>query len=323
MAFIILQQIIVMAIYMLIGFLLFRGGKITDEGSRSLANMLTWIVIPSTIINSFLIEFSTKKLAEFGISFLLGALTIFIAAVIGTLLFHGSGIEMFAVTFSNCGFIGIPLIRAAIGDEGIFYLVGLLVTFNILQWICEFTVLREGRWIPKKTASPKSGGAAGGKRGKGSWKRFLANPMLIASLTGLLIFVLHLGTRIPNALRSCVGGVAALNTPLAMIVLGVYLAESDLLTLFTTKKLYLVSAVRLILVPAVTILIFSLLPLDNRIKMTMIIAGSAPVGANVAVYSQISDGDYLYACKTVTQSTLFSVLIMPFMIQFASMLMPI
>lgn len=303
-----------MAIYMLIGCLLYRGGKITDAGSKSLANMLTWITIPGTIVSSFLTAFSREKLIAFLLSFLLGALTIFLACLIGTLLFKGSGVDMFAVSFSNAGFIGLPLIQAAIGDEGVFYLVGLLVTFNVLQWTSAFRLLKEGRWLP----GPREKGS-----GQGAWKRFLVNPMLIASLGGLLLFVSGLGTRLPAVLTTCVEGVAALNTPLAMIVLGVYFAQADFISLFTDKRLYLVSAARLVLAPLITIMILSLLPVDNHIRMTMAIAGAAPVGANVAVYSQISDGDYLYACKTVTQSTMLSVFIMPVMIQFASMLIPV
>ena len=317
MALIILQQILVMAVYMVIGYLLCKGGKITDAGSKSFANLLAWIIIPCTIINSFLTGFTAQKLYAFGISFLLGSFTVFLAAVIGTVIFRGYGVEMFAVAFSNAGFIGIPLIRAAIGEEGVFYLVGFLITFNVLQWSCARTLLKEGRWISKKS------GAGGRESGKGGLRHFLMNPMLIASLAGFLLFVCNLGEKVPEIFRNCVGSLASINTPLAMIVLGVYLAQSDLLSLFTTKRLYFVSAVRLILVPLVVILIFSLLPVDSRIRMTLVIAAAAPVGANVTVYSQIYDGDYLYACKTVTQSTLFSILIMPLIIQIANMLIPV
>ena len=102
-----------------------------------------------------------------------------------------------------------------------------------------------------------------------------------------------------------------------MIVLGIYLARTRISSLFTTRHLYLVSAVRLLFIPMVTILIFAFLPVPYMIKMTMIIAGSAPVGANVAVYAQLYDEDYVYACQTVTQSTLFSILTLPAVIWIA------
>ena len=317
MALIILNQILIMSLFMLIGYLLFRAGKITEEGSRSMANVLAWVVIPCNILSGFMTEYSAKRLSEMGISLLLGAFTIFFAAFISAILFRGNGIEQFAATFSNAGFIGIPLIRAAIGEEGVFYLTGLLVTFNILQWVRGFHLLREGSWLGRDE-NPADGG-----RKKNFAAALLRNPMVIASVVGFLIFVLRLGTRLPSVISGCVDGLMGLNAPLAMIVLGVYLAQSDIPSLFVSKRLYFVSAARLILIPLLTILIMAPLPVDNHIKMTMIIAGSAPVGANVAVYSQLLDTDYVYACRTVTQSTLLSIVIMPLMMYFASVLIPV
>jgi predicted permease len=76
-------------------------------------------------------------------------------------------------------------------------------------------------------------------------------------------------------------------------------------------RLYAVSAVRLLLVPAATILILSLLPYDVRIRETVLIAAAAPVGANVAIYAQLNGRDYTYACQTVVMSTLLSIATMP------------
>lgn len=311
MSLIILQQILIMGLYMLIGYLLYKTGKVTNEGSRSLANLLAWIVIPSTILNSFLVEFTAARLLQFAVSLLAGTITVLIALVISALFFRGSQIEQFAAAFSNCGFIGIPLIRATIGEDGVFFLVGLLIAFNVIQWTYGIQLLlgsrkgEDGREIPVPPLTAK---------------RVLLNPIVLAAIIGFFLFVSGLGGRLPRVLTGCVEGIAGINAPLAMIVLGVYLAQSSFLALFTDKRLYLVSGVRLLVIPAFTILAMWLLPVDSSIKMTMIIAGSAPVGVNVAVYSQIFDTDYIYACKTVTQSTLFSILTMPFIILLAELL---
>ena len=232
-------------------------------------------------------------------------------------MFRGHGIEQFAVTFSNTGFIGIPLIRAAIGEEGVFYLAGLLVTFNIFQWMRGFYLLKEGRWFGPEGTDPS------GEPKKNAGASLLKNPMLITSVLGLILFVTGLGTHLPGVISGVVSGLSALNAPLAMIVLGVYLAQSDIPSLFTSKRLYFVSAARLVLIPLLTILILAPLPVDNRIKMTMVIAASTPVGANVAVYSQLIGADYVYACRTVTQSTLLSIVVMPLMMYFAGLLIPV
>jgi hypothetical protein len=256
------------------------------------------------------VEYTPERMREFGISFLLGLLTILIAIVISALIFRDSGMDRFAATFSNSGFIGIPLIQAAIGDAGVFYLVGLLIWFNVLQWVYGMNLLRPGK-------------GSGQKKSGLNPARFFKTPVVIAAIVGFVIFALRLGDKLPFVINTCVSGIAAMNAPFAMIVLGVYLAQSRISELFTTKRLYLVSAVRLIVIPLATIFALAFLPVSYNMKMTMIIAGAAPVGVNIAVYSQICDADYVYACKTVTHSTLFSVIIMPLMILIAEQVVPL
>lgn len=305
MALIILQQILAMALYMVCGYLLYKTGKISDEGSKSIANLLPWVLIPSTLINSFLTEYSAEKMRELLISFSMAALTLLIAMIIGLLFFRNSGIDCFATSFSNAGFIGIPLVQATVGSEGVFYLSGILILMNLLQWTYGVWLLTRGKKDPSGNA-PRM-----------NLKSFLLSPIVLCALAGLLIFSTGLGTKLPPVLNTFIGGLAQTNAPVAMIVLGIYLARTRISSLFTTRHLYLVSAVRLLFIPMVTILIFAFLPVPYMIKMTMIIAGSAPVGANVAVYAQLYDEDYVYACQTVTQSTLFSILTLPAVIWIA------
>ena len=308
MALIILQQIVIMSLYMLCGYWLYKTGKITDEGSKSIANLLPWAVIPSTLINSFLIEYSDEKMKLLMISFGMAALTLLVAAVIGFVFFRNSGIECFAATFSNAGFIGIPLVQASIGSEGVFYLSGILILFNLLQWTYGiWLLLRRREGDPNNVHSP-------------SLKSIILSPIVLSALAGILLFVTNTGAKLPPVLTSFIGGLVQLNAPLAMIVLGIYLARTKISALFTTKRLYLVSAVRLLVIPLVTVFIFMLFPVSTPIRMTMLIAGAAPVGANVAVYSQLYDADYGYACQTVTQSTLFSIVTMPVIIWVAERL---
>ena len=102
MAQIILQQILTMALYMLCGYLLYKTGKITDEGSRSIANLLPWVVIPSTLINSFLVEYSAEKMKNLLIAFALAGATLLISVIISRLIFRNSDCRMFWRQFFQC-----------------------------------------------------------------------------------------------------------------------------------------------------------------------------------------------------------------------------
>ncbi len=310
MALIILQQILTMSLYMICGYLLYRSGKITEEGSRSVANLLPWVAIPSTLVSSFLVEYSAEKMRGLLISFAMAALTLLIAMVLSATVFRRSGIECFASSFSNAGFIGIPLVQATIGDEGVFYLAGLVILLNLLQWTYGIGLLNKDR---------KAQGAVVRKM---SLRSVLLSPIVVCSVLGVVIFRCGLGTSLPPVLSAFIRGLAMTNAPLAMIVLGIYLARTKITSLFTNGRLYLVSAMRLIAIPLVTILVFRFLPVPYPVRMTMIIAGAAPAGANVAVYAQLYDADYSYACQTVTQSTLLSIAVMPVIIRIAEFLIP-
>ena len=90
--------------------------------------------------------------------------------------------------------------------------------------------------------------------------------------------------------------------------------------MFTTLKLYGLCAVRLLLIPLATLIIFRFLPMDQSVKLTILIASSAPVGANVAVYSQLHGLDYAYACQTVALSTVISIATLPLIMALVNLL---
>ena len=108
-----------------------------------------------------------------------------------------------------------------------------------------------------------------------------------------------------------------MNAPLAMIALGTFLANGELRDIFTDIRLYKVSAVRLLLIPLMTILMLKLFP-EGEMRMAILIAAAAPIGSNVAVYAEINGCDYSYAAKIVCLSTLLSIVTMPLIVLISS-----
>ncbi|MBE5890465.1 MAG: AEC family transporter [Lachnospiraceae bacterium] len=296
-ALIILRQILTMALYMLAGFALFKTGKITIEGSKTIAAILLWLVIPSTIINSFRTDFTPEKFRIFGISLLAGIGAILLSMMISRLIFRKNPVDTFGASFSNAGFIGIPLVQESLGNEAVFMLVGMIVGLNIAQWTYGARLLKGEKVKTEKV--------------KTDIKQLLINPITISAAIGLILFVSGMGSKLPKVAGGFISGIASLNAPLAMLILGVYLAQTSLKSLVTTPALYRLSAVRLLLIPVITMLVLWPIPIDATIKLTIIIGASAPAGANVAVYSQVYQQDYTYACKIVAQSTLLSIITMP------------
>jgi predicted permease len=270
----------------------------TIKGSKDIASLLVYLVIPTVIVNSFCVERSAAKVVELAQSTLIAAVGIGIAMVISALIFKKDPVANFGGAFSNAGFIGIPLVQAAFGDEAVFWIVGTVALINMLQWSYGVRVIT-------------------GEKSATGIRHLLMNPILVSIAIGLFLFMTNIGVQLPEVCKTTLAGISSLNAPLAMIVLGSYLAQADLRKTVTSLHLYWISTVRLLIIPAVTLAVFSFIPFRQDMILTIFIAAATPIGANVAVYAQLYDRDYPYACQTVVLTTLLSIATLPLMLMAA------
>ena len=305
-----LQQIVIMFIFSILGYLMFRTGKMTMEGNKSIANILVYLSLPAVIINGFLVERTPEKMQALLISAAMTALILAIAVIVSALIFPKDQIAKFAATFSNPGFFGVSIITAVLGNEFVFYAAAYVAIMNVLQWSYGVSLLKKDGSGQKK-ASGQSAGAF--------IISVLKAPFMIAIYIGLFFFLT--GIPAPGIAKKTLGFVASMNTPLAMIAIGVYLAQTDLLKMLQKKKLYLITAVRQLIIPLLQIFALLLVPAqfaDMRLPLLMVAA--APVGTNIAIYAQLHGSDYAYAVETIIISTLLSILTMPVIIVLAQMI---
>jgi predicted permease len=300
MTWILVRQILQMFLLAAMGFILFKAKKITPEGSKTLGNILIYLALPAVIIQGFLVERTPERITGILLSAVAAAVLLILSALIARLFFPRDGIAAFAGAFSNPGFFGIPLILASAGQGAVFYVACFIAFLNIGQWTWGVSLL---------TGQPFRQGL--------QLKKLIRAPFLIAILIGLLLFFTRLP--LPDPVRGALSAVAGLNTPLAMFTVGIYLAQTDIPGMLRRKSLYLISAVRLLLIPAVALALLSLLPgAWHDMKMALLLAIACPVGSNVAVYAQLHGKDYPYAVETVVISTLLSLVTVPAAVGIAS-----
>lgn len=299
---ILLQQTIIMFALMLLGLLLSRRGMITEQGSRDLSNVLLYAVIPCVILRSYMSEFSMEKLRAMGLSALI-AIIAFAASIAVAYLTCGTRhrIENFAVAFGNAGFIGIPLVTAVFGPEAAFYVVSFSTFANLLQWTYGIVIIS-------------------GKKETMNLRMVFVNPVFISMVIGIALFVLQ--PTLPTVVTGTIGYIADGNTVLAMIILGYYLSKVQLRGLFADVRLYLFSALRLLVVPAVTILVFLPFPFARgEITLITLIAAATPIASSTAIFAQKFDQDYRRAVSYVCLSTILSVATLPLVMLFAERLL--
>ena len=296
-ASIIIQQILTMFLYMGAGYVLFKKELVSKAASASFANTLIYLILPCAILQSFFTARTPEKVTALWLSMVWGVVILILSILIAALLFRKHPIENFGAAFSNAGFMGLPLITAILGPESVFYAAGMIAFLNIFQWFYGQRILS-------------------GRHTKLSIAAILKNPLVVSLLLGLFFFFTSIQP--PAFVMRCISSVAGLNGPMAMIILGFYLAQTNLASLFGKLSTYWVSVIRLFAIPIATLAFLAVVPgVPADIKLALLLAASAPIGANVAVYAQKVGKDYVYAVETVCLSTLFSICSIPLIIVLA------
>lgn len=298
---ILLRQIAIMALLAAVGVYLSRKGFLSPQGTKDLGAILLRVIIPCVIVKSYITEFSRERLLELALSAGLALIGFILAMVISYLVFgKRRRLENFAASFCNAGFIGIPLAQAIIGEEGVFYIAASVALLNLFQWTYGVYIMAD-----RKDAI--------------SAKTIAKNPVVIAIVIGVVLFVSRIP--VPGIVTSTLGYIAGMNTPIAMILMGTYLAKLPLKKLLD-KRAYGCVLFRLVIIPAVILLVFWVLPVSNAdIALAAFLAAATPVGANICVFAQQYDCDYEFSVVTVCLSTLLSVITVPLLVSFAQMIL--
>lgn len=292
MEIILLKQICIMFLLIAVGVYLVKRGFLTEQGSKDLGGILLQAVIPCVVIKSYIVEYTAERAIDLLFSAGLALVALLVAMAASWVVFGVRGrIENFGAAFCNVGFIGIPLVQSVLGESAVFYLASNIALLNILQWTYGVVILS-------------------GKTDVIRPKALVTSPVILAFIVGLLIFFLQIP--VPEIIVSALSNVTSMNTPLAMIILGTYLAKMKWQEIFTTKKAYLCVAMRLVVIPLLTLLVLCLIPGVNLvIKQVILIAGSTPVGSNLAIFAKQYDADYKLSVAAVCLSTILSIVTVP------------
>ena len=289
-ALLVLTQIAIMFIFIAVGYILRAVKLIPDEGGKTLGNILVYAVVPCVIVNAFMIERTTETIQALGWAFLLGLISLAISIGISFIIFRKRPCANFCTAFSNAAFIGIPLITGVLGSQYVIYVTGIVVFVNVLQFTYGQRIL-----------SPNEN--------KINVKKIFLNPLIIATVIGVIIFFTQVP--IPDLVKKSISGITALNSPLAMFVLGIYLRGVPLKDLFTKAISYIVSGLRLIVIPLITLLALYFIPCATEIKIAILVCSAAPVGSNIVVFSAKNGLDTSEGIISVLISTILCIATIP------------
>ena len=295
----IIQQVCIMYLLTIVGLVAFRCNLFNRETASQVSAILVKIVTPAVIIQAFQIKFDSSLAKGLLVAAALAVITHLVGIVLSLALVRKTAdsrrylSDRLAIIFSNCGFIGIPLVFAIFGNIGVFYCSMYMAVYNVMLWTYGVSTF-------SKSFSPRN-----------LLKVFLS-PQIIGTVVGILFFLFSI--RLPSMLLSANKYIADLNTPLAMLVVGSYIAQTDILEAIRDMRLYAISLLRILLVPSVMLAVLFFWRVDRNIAGAILISASCPVGAMTMILADQYDADPVHASRLITISTLLSVVSLPVML---------
>ncbi len=292
---IISQQVLVLFILVAVGFLCGKKGLIDDVASKKLTDIVLYVVTPCVMISAFQREFSVELVGKIIIAAVCAALIHAGSILLAKLIFHDKNesrkkVLRFSVIFSNCGFVSLPLQKAILGDEGWFYGSIFVAVFNIFLWTYGLVSMS-------------------GDRRQLSVKKLVFNPGIVGVAVALILFLCRIN--LPEILSLPVDYLAALNTPLPMLIIGYYLSKANFKAAFTDAGIYIAMGVRMVLIPLIALGLMLLFRIDSTIIVAFTIAGSAPTAATTTMFSAKYDRDVELSVGVVASTTVISLVTMP------------
>jgi malate permease and related proteins len=287
-------QTLVLFVLMAIGFGAGKARILDEAGNKSISRLLVNFILPALIVQSMQRPF-TPELRDFafetlGVSFLSYAVAFPLAwLLVKAIGAKGGerGAHAFGAIFSNCAFMGFPVIEAILGKDAIFAASVANIPFQLLA----FSV---GPYILARTA----GGTV--KLGVSSF----VTPAALASVVGFAFFAF--GVVLPEPLGNALAILGDTTTPLSMVLIGSIVSRMDFRAVVARPRLYATSFYRLALFPLGLYALLYALGLRGLLLSLPVILAAMPVAANSAILAEAYGGDAETASSLVLVSTVLS-----------------
>lgn len=305
---------VIAAIFVLLicGMVLRKLKVITDTASKNMSKLVITIAQPALIINSLISidEFSSDMISDVIFVFVFGIILHFILAIPAFFSVRfikdidERKITEFALLYTNCGFIGLPVLDALFGSVGTFLGAFYMITFHLTLWTWGISIFARKRKDIKLTV-----------------KKIFLNYGTVPSFIGIILFILKIALKdiftIPEFVSTSLGYLASLCTPISLLIAGALIWKIGLKALFVTPKLYYFSFIKLIAFPLATAFLVKLLGFDTTFIIFFTAITALPSASMVSMLAETYDINPEYSSLTVGISTLFSVVTIPIMVTVA------
>lgn len=285
--------------FILLGIYAQKKGIITNRNRKKFTDLIIEIILPCSIVNSFLIDWSYSLLINCLTLFIVAVITQVLYVILSKILFRKSGkdrqaVLRYAIICSNAGFLGNPIAESVFGSQGLLYASVALIPLRFAMW-------SSGLALFTKTD------------GKSTAKKLLTHPCIIAVFIGFVLMLTQL--KLPGFLLKTLSGIGGSNTAISMIVIGSILAEIHIKEILD-KELFYFSAIRLIVIPVAVLVILKLIGIDSLVTGVIVLLSAMPAGSTTVMLADKYRGDSGFASACVFLSTVLSLITIPIISSF-------
>lgn len=304
------SQMMIMAFCIIIGFVLRKTRVLPDNTGSVLSKLENYVFCPALTISTFMTYCTVESLKTQYVLVIFGAVTTLVAMAVAiplSRLFAKKGMERniykYALTFANCGFMGNAIVPGILGDEYLYPYLMFTLPLNVVIYTWGIDLL-----VPK------------GENEENLFKRIM-KPPLIACLIGIALGLTSAKTIMPDLVVATLDGLKACMGPVAMVLTGFVIGSYNIKSIVGDKKVYIASALRLIILPAVFVaaLLFAskLMGIEREtyvLALTMVLfAFATPLGLNTVVFPAAYGGDPKTGASMALVSTTLCVVTIPLM----------
>ncbi|MBP5416547.1 MAG: AEC family transporter [Clostridiales bacterium] len=298
-----LLSVFVALMYMLPGYLLGKAKKAAAGHLSTMSAVLIYVCSPCMIISSFLsMEFSAEDLRNMGLFFLVSfAFEVAFLLTLYLILrkkFHINKYRMLAIgsTLGNCGFFGMPLIKALLPDhpEVACYSSIFVISMNILVFTAAvYCLTQEKKYISLYSA--------------------VINPAVLSLLVALILYIVGAGEYIPATCSNAIDLMGKMTTPVCMLILGIRLSTIRIRELVSEPFVYFICIGKLIVFPLMAFVVAFFLPVPYSFKASLFILGAVPCASVILNMAEIHGKEQKLSANCILLSTLLCIFTIPAM----------
>lgn len=293
-----MEQIIQLFLMIFMGFVIVKARLLKSEDSRVLSVIVLYLIVPCVIINAFQVDYTKNTVQGLLIAPAASVLTqivlLIVISVFGKLI-HLNEVEVASIYYSNSGNLIVPIVTFILGKEWVLYGCVFMSVQLVFIWThCKKIISREPSY---------------------DWRKIVLNINMISIAIGIVLFLTRI--HLPEDINSTLSAVGSMIGPASMIVTGMLFAGMNLKKIFTNKRVYFVSFLRLVIVPVIALILIKCSQLStfssngNKLMLIVFLAIITPSASTVTQMCQVYGNDSQYASAINVVTTLFAIITMP------------